>query len=310
MKVTIQQAANLLNDGFVVAVPTETVYGLAASLRHPQAIQKIFSYKNRPLDNPLITHVADISAISEFIDQYPPGFMELATAFWPGPITFVLPIKEGSIPSIVTAGLSTAAFRVPNHVEAVKLLKKTGPLVMPSANISGRPSSTTTAHVESDFGSEFPVVDGGGCKHGLESTVLIFRDGRWIIGRLGAISARDIEKILRYQPEFSIGKSQKPACPGQKYRHYAPRAQLFLGGEVPTNCRCILGFDDRKYLRDANVIFLGTTSDPMSVANRLYDTLRHLDAVGLETAWVDMDFPHEGLWRTIRERLEKAAGEL
>lgn len=306
MRLTLHQAAKELNSGHVVAVPTETVYGLAASLDHPRAIESIFALKSRPRDNPLIIHLAEREMIDRFALNYPPHFDELADAFWPGPLTLILPIKD-DVPASVCAGLSTGAFRIPALDLTRSLLKLTGPLVMPSANLSGRPSATCPEHVEEDFGAFFPVLDGGVCMKGLESTILLHRESEWVITRLGVLSPEAFLPILGYTPR-SIGfkGSGTPLSPGQRYRHYAPIARLWLGGSIHSSISCIIGFKECSYPPNKRVFYLGSLGNPEEVASNLYQTLRQIDAEGISDAWVDMDFPRTGLWLTIAERLTKA----
>lgn len=307
MHLSLEQTALLLTQGNVVAVPTETVYGLAACVDQPTAIQQIFLLKNRPADNPLIIHVAHKEQIAAFVEGVPPDFERLAAAFWPGPLTLVIPVVEENVPTLVRAGLSTAAFRVPMHPVTRQLLEITGPLVMPSANLSGRPSATSAEHVEVDFGKDFPVLNGGPCEKGVESTILIFQEGSWKLGRLGAIAAEDFFAVLGYVP-LEAKKGKAPLCPGQRYRHYAPRGQLYFGPMEKVGT--VLGYSDRAYANDLHVIVLGAVKDPQSVAEGLYAALRRLDEEGIAAAWVDVDVPKEGLWLTILDRLYKACGNV
>lgn len=305
MKISLEEASERLKRGEVIAVPTETVYGLAASIYKPEAIDEIFALKKRPSNNPLIVHVASTEQIRDFVDIFPAGFDTLAFEFWPGPLSIVLPLADDKIPLRARGGLSTAAFRVPNHPKTLQLLKETGPLVMPSANLSGKPSATRIEHVESDFGENFPVLDGGICVKGLESTILIHREGKWEIIRLGSLSPDDFFEILRYSPEVNI-KSSAPLCPGQLYRHYAPKCKLILD---PTSREgnVILGFKERDYPQSLRKITLGSLHHPEEVGENLYFILRQLDVENIETALVDIHFPKVGLWGTILERLHKAA---
>lgn len=304
MLIDITTAADLLLDGKVVAVPTETVYGLGASLSHPEAIDQVFALKNRPRDNPLIVHVADLEQVQRYcLDGVD---LSLAKTFWPGPLTLVLPIDCDLIPENVRAGLPTVAFRIPSHPMTLELLRITGPLVMPSANISGNPSSTIPEHVEQDFGEDFPVLDGGRCSCGLESTILIDQDGKWTIGRLGAVTAEKLAEVLGYIPEV-FQKNSKLLCPGQKYRHYAPRAKLVIDTAVePETVGVVVGYSDRKY-EGCEVFSLGSSEEPEEVAQNLYSVFRELDEKGIGEAWVDLDFPENGLWKTVRERISKAS---
>lgn len=308
MELTLLQAAALLKSGQVVAVPTETVYGLAASLFKEEAIAKIFALKARPLNNPLIIHVAHPKEVLQFTGLLGKDFEDLSRAFWPGPLTLVFPIIQKRIPAIARSGLLTAAFRVPAHPLARELLKLTGPLVMPSANLSGRPSSTSRRHVETDFGKDFPVLDGGECTSGLESTIL-FQDGFYKIIRQGAIPREEFYKVLAYTPEIvSLQKGENPLCPGQLFRHYAPRAKLTLQTTIPGDFKgVILGFQERTYPSLCKVYQLGSLNDPHSISKNLYKILRQLDEDHIKEAVVDVDFPPYGLFSTILERLQKAA---
>jgi len=305
MRITLDQAAAKLAIGDVVAVPTETVYGLAASVNSPEAVKKVFQVKGRPSNNPLIIHISEVEQIQPFHPKYDASFAKLAAAFWPGPLTLVLPIDPHTVLESVRAGLSTAAFRIPNHQVALKLLSKTGPLVMPSANLSGKPSSTSADHVESDFGMGFPVLDGGSCRCGVESTVMIFQDQQWVIIRQGVLTPQDFHPVLGYVPAIDSGKQERPICPGQMYRHYAPKAKLRLATEFTQGI--VLGFTDLEYPKECEILYLGELSHPETIAENLYRTLRYLDEKGIKEAVVDMRFNDAGMMKTIAERLWKAA---
>ncbi|MEM1282261.1 MAG: L-threonylcarbamoyladenylate synthase [Chlamydiota bacterium] len=310
MRISIDKAIQLIKERDVVAAPTETVYGLAASIEHPEAIQKIFTLKNRPTNNPLITHLANIDQVKAFVDHLPKDFHRLAEAFWPGALTLVIPVLEDAVPDIIRANLRSAAFRVPSHPLVQKLITGVGPIVMPSANLSGKPSSTIAEHVEHDFGEDFPILDGGSCETGIESTVLIADGEVWKVGRLGGISPKQIEKVLGYWPEMpSTQVIENPLCPGQMYRHYAPNARLHFDTYIPEYCPVVIGFSERDYPPNKTLKVLGSIKDPQSVARRLYHTFRKLDEEGVTDAWIDMDFPVNDLWASIRERIVKAASK-
>ena len=312
MRISISRAISELQSGQVVALPTETVYGLAACLNQPIAIEKIFALKGRPHANPLIIHLADINDIENYVSYFPPGFKSLAESFWPGPLTFILPIHVNLIPSIARANLSTAGFRIPSLELTRTLLRSTGPLVMPSANLSGRPSATRPEHIEEDFGKDFPILDGGICSKGVESTILFYRDDEWVIIRLGALVPDHFLPVLGYRPRIvqTIENETQPLCPGQMFRHYAPRARLFLGvSSALDDVSFVLGFKERHYPIGKRVILLGSLLHPEKVAENLYQALRQLDREGAKEVWVDMDFPRNGLWETIAERLIRA-GEI
>jgi L-threonylcarbamoyladenylate synthase len=317
MEITLHEAADIIKSGKVIAVPTETVYGLAASLFKPLAIDNIFQLKGRPANNPLIIHVAELSQIYPFLLDEIEDFIDLANGFWPGPLTIVMPINVEVISNRVIAGLTTAAFRVPKHEIALELLRITGPLVMPSANISGKPSATSKEHVEADFGMDFPVLNGGSCERGLESTI-VYKDrevNKWKIIRQGAISANDFAEVLRYCPEIEKPKShEKPICPGQLYRHYAPKAKLILTREINNPFReiidcVIVGFYGVVYPVGYKVYFLGSINCPEIISQNLYNILRRLDDDGVALAYVDINIPETGLYATILERLYKASGD-
>lgn len=308
MKVNLDKASELIKNESVVAVPTETVYGLAASLFCENAIKNIFTIKGRPSNNPLIIHVESLEEIYPFIKQDKKNSLLsqlqlLAKKFWPGPLTLVLPVEENLIPESVRAGLSTAAFRIPSHLLTRELLKKTGPLVMPSANRSGTPSATECGHVENDFGKDFPVLDGGPCKCGLESTILIDQEGRWAIARLGILIPEDFESTLGYIPKI-LQKTDQIVCPGQLHKHYSPKCRLET--HLKDN-DVVLGYSNRIYPKEKKIYSLGNIQNPFTVAESLYRILRKLDEDRIESVFLDLDIPEEGLWKTIRERLERAA---
>lgn len=309
MRISLIQAAEWLRSGQVVAVPTETVYGLAASLEYPEAIEAIFALKGRPAQNPLIVHLAHAGQIEQYAKELPEQFYALASAYWPGPVTFVLPIVSETIPLMARAGLPTAAFRVPGHPLTLELLKMTGPLVMPSANLSGRPSATAPEHVETDFGSGLPILDGGLSIRGVESTVLREHAGRWEVIRLGAVAPIAFETVLGYVPRVVTAvPGDSPVCPGQLFRHYSPSARLIPATAFAADMQgAVVGFTDREYPAACSVYQLGHSDAPEKIAENLYHALRSLDCEGVKEAHVDMRFPEDGLWETIRERLLKAS---
>jgi L-threonylcarbamoyladenylate synthase len=320
MKITLGKAAALIKKGDVVAVPTETVYGLAASLQHKKAIREIFSLKGRPGDNPLIVHISRLSQLKNLVASVPPHFHKLKK-FWPGPLTIVFLANKKTVPSWVRAGLNTVAIRMPRHKTLLQLIDKTGPLAAPSANISGRPSPTKRSHVEDDLGLDFPVLDGGICRLGVESTVIDLHQDSFTILRPGALSAEKIAQKLkdmgRGRPSLSARGGclpGKPLSPGQKYQHYAPRAQLFLckSRDLFTkkfssgHFEAVLGFDDS--VGGSCFLSLGRRDHFSKNLKNLYAQLRELDRLKLKKVLVDADFSHEGLGNTLWERLSKASG--
>lgn len=227
----LKKAVNLILQGEIVAFPTETVYGLGASIFLEEAIQKIFFAKGRPSDNPLIAHVCDLFSIEKIAQNIPEVFYRLAEQFFPGPLTLVLP-KGKEVPSIVSAGLDTVAVRMPNHPIAKELIRLVGtPLVAPSANLSGKPSSTQVSHVLDDFeGKIAGVILGDSSEIGIESTVISLLNNEVEILRPGSISQEEVEEFLRRKISVftSQGKDGRFPSPGMKYKHYAPLAQVSL----------------------------------------------------------------------------------
>jgi len=226
MIVDVKKAADLIRSGEVVALPTETVYGLAADASDIVAVQKIFDLKQRPADNPLIVHIANSHQAKTLADTDSDLFLKLSEAFWPGPLTLVLP-KEPRVLDIITAGLDTVALRMPNHPKTLSIIEDAGPVAAPSANRSGRPSPTRPKHVADDFSDDLPVVDGGVCTIGIESTVLDLSGDIPTILRPGKITAEEIEEIIgRKVLHESPDKDQLRRSPGTRYSHYKPQASV------------------------------------------------------------------------------------
>ncbi len=305
MLITSEEAISKLKAGDVVALPTETVYGLAASISHPDAIKKIYALKGRPSNNPLIVHLASAEQLHHYTTTLPPQTEALIEQFWPGPLSIVL--NAHGVPEEATGGLTTVAFRVPALPITRTIIAATGPLVMPSANLSGKPSGTSPHDLFDDFGDALPVIDGGVRPGGIESTVIHYIDSEWKIIRLGAISAEQLAKVLGYLPPFATTTEEQPTCPGQLYRHYAPHAHLRLQKSFSDERGVLIGFSDRHYPVTLELISLGSTETPYTVGENLYSTLRECDRRGLKEVWVDFNLPDGGLWETLKERIIKAA---
>lgn len=308
MFISVDDCSRLILDGKVVAIPTETVYGLAGSIFSETAIREIFALKNRPLTNPLIVHISHLKQVEEFVQMPKNNELKLIEAFWPGPLTILLPLKkqDALLPQI-TANLPTVAIRMPRQKQTLELIEKTGPLVAPSANLSGFPSSTKKEHIALDFGKQFPVLEGICGQEGIESTIVISVDGQIVIAREGSLLASDMEKILGYQPKI-LAKQKKPICPGQHFRHYAPNAkiQLMPYDKLKVLDQVIVGFTDRKYPFAKEVLHLGKSFDPKSLQTNLYAILRMLDEKGIEEAFIDEDFMDDERSQIIKNRLVKA----
>lgn len=312
MYVDIQTAAKLLLSSHVVAIPTETVWGLAACACDQNGIQEIFRLKKRPQNNPLIIHIDSLTTIFEAITIPAHTIEPLVHLFWPGSLTLVVPVYEESVLPTVRAGLSSAAFRMPKHEKTLKLIKETGPLVAPSANLSTRPSATIPRHIEDDFGKDFPILYCDKRPQGIESTILIFENEKWSVGRFGAISLEEIAPVLGYTPSFSQKKSDQPLCPGQMYRHYAPKAHLHLATtpwseNIQEPYDCVLGFSDRIYKNAPHFLSLGKSTHPVEIAQNLFHCLRSLDYEGYTNVFVDFMIENSPAFFAIKDRLTKAS---
>ena len=223
----LEQAALFLKEGLLVAFPTETVYGLGAALFNPKAIESIFKAKGRPADNPLIAHLSSLKQVDQIAEEIPDCFHLLAESFFPGPLTVVLK-RKANVHPIVSGGLNLIALRIPSHPIASALISLVGePIVAPSANISGKPSSTQASHVLEDFeGKIAAVIDGGKTDHGIESTVVSLLGAVPVLLRPGAITKEQIEQVLGFFLQSASNDSERALSPGMKYRHYSPKAAI------------------------------------------------------------------------------------
>jgi L-threonylcarbamoyladenylate synthase len=271
MQEQVKDAINLLKQGEVVAFPTETVYGLGASIFIPEALQKIFTIKGRPSDNPLIVHIASIEEAELLAEDLPPAFYTLAQKFWPGPLTLVVK-KRPHISPLVSCSLPTIALRMPSHPIALELIRGAGPLAAPSANLSGRPSPTSAEDVLEDFADKIPlVIDGGKCAIGIESTVISLLGKTPTLLRPGRISREELG-----MPIESFSQGGAILSPGMKYRHYAPKAKMKLifhqeelaGGYIVTPRESTLYGDLRKADR------LGISEIKVDCTKRLSEALQ------------------------------------
>ena len=300
----IARAASLLAAGEVVAIPTETVYGLAGSARDPQAVARIYAAKGRPGFNPLIVHVADTGAAAR-IGVLEGDARRLADAFWPGALTLVVPLRnDAGIASLVTAGLPTVGIRVPAHPVAQAVLRALGqPVAAPSANASGRISPTTAAHVlDANGGLDgriAAVVDGGASPVGLESTIVGWRHGRATLLRPGGVPSEAIEALIG--PLAPAHALAAPDAPGQLGSHYAPAAPLRLEVLAPERGETFIGFGPSR----PGTLTLSATGDPVEAAARIFDILRQADRLGRPIAVAPI--PDGGLGAAINDRLRRAA---
>ncbi|WP_442596926.1 L-threonylcarbamoyladenylate synthase [Neobacillus sp. D3-1R] len=321
----VLEASEFLKKNEVVAIPTETVYGLGGNAESDEAVGKIFQAKGRPSDNPLIIHIADKNQLNAFVKSIPDSAAQLMGAFWPGPLTIIFQKKDGTLSEKATAGLETVAVRMPNHPVALAVLKSCQlPIAAPSANTSGKPSPTTGAHVLEDLnGKVAGILDGGATGVGVESTVIDCTEGIPVILRPGGITKEQVEAVIG---EVRMDKAltdlaSAPKSPGMKYQHYAPNAPLYLvnGSKLFLDSLVaekkaeglrvgVLTTEEQVGAYEADVVLAcGYRSDLETVASRLYQTLRSFNDAGVDIIFSEM-FPNEGVGQAIMNRLEKAAG--
>jgi L-threonylcarbamoyladenylate synthase len=307
--------ARLLQEGKLVAFPTETVYGLGANATDPQAVARIYAAKGRPSYNPLIVHVANVALAQEVVRNWPSQASDLAAAFWPGPLTLVLP-KQPHIPDGVTAGLDSVAVRVPAHPVAHALLTAAGlPVAAPSANRSMMLSPTTAAHVARSLGDAVDLIlDGGPTRVGIESTVLDLTSARPTILRPGTIDVSEIERVIG-PTDFAdtVADGLSRSSPGMMERHYSPRARLVVvdRDDVADVVRDHLSHQRHVATLVTNAEPPGGTivrvpEDPARYAALLYDTLHGFDDAGADVIVVER-VPAGTVWAGVRDRLERAA---
>lgn len=324
-KNAVKTAADFILQGEVVGMPTETVYGLAANALNGEAVAKIFRAKGRPQDNPLIVHIADFEQIYDLCPAVPPQAKLLAEAFWPGPLTMIVP-KGDCIPNEVSCGLETVGIRLPSHPLARALIRAAGvPLAAPSANTSGRPSTTTAEHVLRDMdGRIAAILDGGPCGVGVESTVVTLALDKPRLLRPGGVTLEQLQTVLG-EVEVDralyekIGDDVKVSAPGMKYRHYAPKAPVtvvrgtpqktakyiaeHLSG--PTGVLCFDEYEDD--FPTCVVECFGSQNDLATQAREVFDRLRAFDDTDVQQIWAQCP-SDEGLGLAVANRIKKAAG--
>ncbi len=305
--VELQRAAEHLAQGQPVAFGTETVYGLGALATDAQAVRRVFALKGRPADNPLIVHVhsrdAIVPQIAARIDAASAALMD---AFWPGPLTLLLDRAPG-LPDEVTAGLGSVGVRMPAHRLALALIERAGPLVAPSANLSGLPSPTTAQHVLDDYQGSVPVLDGGPCQVGLESTVVDVRSGQVVVLRPGKLSAQDLAQVCGLPIGQAEQNPQRPASPGMKYRHYAPSAKVaWLTQPGPQDAQTMVLALDPGAASGAHVVHF--EGDLVALAQQLYARFRQADELGCRQIFIEPFEVGDGVSQALLNRIEKAIG--
>ena len=299
----IEKAAGILRAGGLVVIPTETVYGLAANALDGAAVSAIFAAKGRPQDNPLISHIASMDMLGMVAGSVPPQAQRLAEAFWPGPLTMVLP-RGAAVAREVCAGLETAAVRMPSHPVAQAVIRAAGvPLAAPSANLSGSPSPTTAQDVLADMDGRVPLIlDGGACEVGVESTVVSLAGPSPVLLRPGGITKEQLEAVLGCEVQLAhavlhgLREGEKAASPGMKYKHYAPKASVYIldcnladfvryvDAHPQEDCYALVYEGEEQALSIPSVTY-GRAEDSLSQAQALFGSLRKLDELGAKIVY-------------------------
>jgi L-threonylcarbamoyladenylate synthase len=306
----VSKASKLLAQGELVAIPTETVYGLAANALDPAAITKIYEVKNRPTFNPLIVHIASINEVPKYVCEFPDEAKQLAESFWPGSLSILMP-KSDLVPDLVTAGSSKVVLRVPNHSLTLELLASLDfPLAAPSANVSNTVSPTTAQHVESSLGNKIGyILDGGLCTVGIESTIVKINEGKVVILREGGISREEIERKTGLR--VSEAERGTSITPGQLTRHYSTKKPLYIVENIerylvqhPKLRASVLLYKSNQL--DAEIHLLSKRYDFTEIANNLFKAMREADQTSSECILVE-PIREVGLGRAIADRLKRAA---
>lgn len=327
----IAQAAEIINNGGLVAFPTETVYGLGGNALDGNAAKKIYAAKGRPSDNPLIAHISDIGELDEIVKNINPVAKKLMDAFWPGPLTLIFE-KKDIVPMETTGGLDTVAVRYPENKVAKAFIKACGvPIAAPSANTSGKPSPTRASHVEFDMQGKIDmIIDGGACEFGLESTIVDTTSEPPCLLRPGAVTLGMLQEVVG---EVAVDKAvvsmlkegEKPKAPGMKYTHYSPKADItIVKGDLnkvesfileKAESQKALGYkvgiiatvQTEKSYDGYNVLIIGDRDKPETIGANLFKMLRKCDFLGFDKVYVEY-FDEDELGLAIMNRLKKAAG--
>jgi len=321
----IAQAAQIIRDGGLVGIPTETVYGLGANALDAEAVRRIFEAKGRPQDNPLIIHVPSADWLERYCTEVPETAYALAAEFWPGPLTMILPRRE-IVPLRTTGGLETVGVRCPNHPLTLAIIEQAGvPIAAPSGNTSRRPSPTTAAHMWEDMDGRIDaIVDGGACEVGVESTIIDLTVTPPQLLRAGGLPLEELRRVLgEVTVDAAVTRlmqdGERPRAPGMKYRHYAPKAPvtvftghhhaaaLAMAAQATPDTGVICFDEDAVCFAGCEVQTLGASDDPAQNARRVFDALRYFDSTGVRQILAQCP-PETGLGLAVANRLKKAAG--
>ncbi|WP_210462999.1 L-threonylcarbamoyladenylate synthase [Rufibacter roseolus] len=310
----LQRAASYLTQGELVAIPTETVYGLAANAFDEAAVVKIFEAKNRPAFDPLIVHTHSVSEISNIVREVPDAAFMLAERFWPGPLTLILP-KAEQVPLLVTSDHDSVGVRIPNHPLTLELLRQLPfPVAAPSANPFGYVSPTTAQHVQDQLGDRIPyILDGGDCAVGIESTIIRLNGNEVEVLRLGGLALEELEEVVQISKAKVKTSSSNPAAPGMLSSHYSPRKKVLLGSIAenllktdPTRVGVISLQQIFSEVPREQQILLSASGDLSEAARSLFSALRILDAQPVDVILAE-PMPEQGLGRAINDRLQRAS---
>ncbi|MEO9483828.1 MAG: L-threonylcarbamoyladenylate synthase [Ekhidna sp.] len=308
----ITKAGKLLQHGELVAIPTETVYGLAGNAMNESAILKIYTAKNRPKFDPLIAHVDSFDKVKKLVETIPRQALLLAEKLWPGPLTILLE-KKKSVPDLLTSGLKRMAVRIPNHPLTLELLSQLDfPLAAPSANPFGYVSPTSAQHVQNQLGERVPyILDGGACSVGLESTIIGFEEDEVVVYRLGGTRVEAIEEVVG-KVRLKVNVSSNPAAPGMLKSHYSPGRKVLLG-DIDENLKRfdpqttgIISFSKPYDVPAQNMAMLSASEDLNEAGRNIFSALRKMDQSQIKVILAEY-LPNEGLGRAINDRLRRAA---
>lgn len=316
----LSESARLLRDGELVAIPTETVYGLAANALDETAVKKIYLAKGRPSDNPLIVHISKIQELPRLVAEVPDKVKIMAEKFWPGPLTMIMK-KSDKIPNAVSGGLDTVAVRMPKSRYARAIIENAGvALAAPSANLSGSPSPTSAKYVLSDMNGRIPlIIDAGSCEIGVESTVISFAQEPPVLLRPGAVTLEEITELIgevevAHAVLNELKQGEKAASPGMKYKHYAPKADItIIKGSLDDFLRYIEGRDcfvlcfEGEEANFEKCVTYGRENSALSQANRLFEALRELDEKGAKKVYARCP-EISGMGLAVYNRLIRSAG--
>lgn len=308
----IVHAKQLLTEGQVVGIPTETVYGLAGNALNEAAILKIYEVKNRPKFDPLIAHTDSIEKVVPLVKSIPEAARKLVDILWPGPLTLLLE-KSKVVPDLLTSGHDRVAVRIPNHELTLRLLKELSfPLAAPSANPFGYVSPVSAAHVEKQLGAKIPyILDGGECRVGVESTIIGFEEGRATLYRLGGVSLEQIERIIG-KVEIRVNVSSDPAAPGMLKSHYSPGRKMIVGdisqnlAEMNDGSIGIISFSQSFDVPDERAFVLSPSGDLNEAARNIFKALRKMDHPAISTVLTEY-VPDHGIGQAINDRIRRAS---